>query len=73
MSIDYAKLTQQTISVLPLDKQAAVYDFAAYLRQQNNAAGRKPRKATSILKLQGIGKSTVHDLAARHDHYLYGC
>jgi hypothetical protein len=72
MSLNYAKLTQLTVSALPPEKQAAVYDFAAYLRQQNGANARKPRKAMSILKLQGIGKSKTRDLADRHNHYLYG-
>jgi hypothetical protein len=71
MSIDYLKMTANTLATLPPAKQAEVYDFATYLKVRTSSITRKHVKKDSVLDLVGIGESGKNDIALNHDKYLY--
>ena len=72
MSANYVKLTANTMTQLPEEKQLEVYDFVNFLRTSTKMIQpKKVSKKTSLLKLIGIGSSGKTDISLNHDKYLY--
>lgn len=71
MPANYVKLTIDTMSELPSEKQIEVYDFAKFLRTTTKKESQKKPRNNSILKLIGIGQSANGDIALNHDKYLF--
>jgi len=72
MTVDYLKMTVDTLATLPLEKQEEVYDFAKFLK----ATTAKPEvkrvsKKKSVFNIIGLGKSGLKDVSLNHDKYLY--
>ena len=69
---DYAKKLADTAATLPLEKQAELCDFAEFLKKSTETETAKKKSGKgSVLKLIGIGKSGLCDIAQNHDQYLY--
>lgn len=71
MATSILKMTVDTMTSLPVDKQEEVYDFARFLKASARPATRKNHTNGSILGLVGIGASGKGDIAVNHDNYLY--
>ncbi|MFH0918899.1 MAG: hypothetical protein V1913_00940 [Fibrobacterota bacterium] len=70
MAANYLKMTSDTMEALPVEKQAEVYDFAAYLKTKSKTRTMRSRKS-SLLSLVGMGRSKHTDVSVNHDKYLY--
>jgi len=71
MAANYVKLTSNTMSALPVNKQAEVYSFAKYRRERSKKKATKKKKTTSVLDIIGLGESGHSDISINHDTYLY--
>jgi hypothetical protein len=72
MTPDYAQLVADTVSELPITRQAEVYHFAEFIKKEVKPA--MPKKASaepSVFDLFGTAKSKVADASVNHDKYLY--
>ena len=75
------ELIQLELEGLPESLQREVYDFARFLKLKSNGEAQKNSQATDaapLAKLAAIASAHPEnpdqptDLAAQHDHYLYG-
>jgi len=71
MATSILKMTVDTMTSLPVEKQAEVYDFARFLKARTKPMIKKNDRSCSALGLIGIGKSGKGDIALNHDKYLY--
>jgi hypothetical protein len=72
MSVDYLKMTIDTLAKLPLEKQEEVYDFTLFLKASSKQeAAKEHKRKGSILNIIGLGKSGLGDISLNHDKYLY--
>lgn len=71
MPYNYPKLTTATMEKLPVEKQAEIYDFAAFLEKKERIRHPQRSKKASLMDLVGLGKSGKSDISANHDKYLY--
>ncbi|MBD3391958.1 MAG: hypothetical protein GF418_07805 [Chitinivibrionales bacterium] len=72
MTPNYPQMVAETVSELPVTKQAEVYHFAKFMKGETKAkTTRKPLKGPSVFDLFGTATSKVTDAAASHDKYLY--
>ncbi len=72
MTPNFPQMVAETISELPVTRQAEVYHFAKFMKTETKIknAGKVLRKA-SVFALFGTAISKVTDGAANHDKYLY--
>ena len=70
MTPNYSQMVAETVSELPVTKQAEVYHFAKFMKSETKNT-RKPLKGASVFDLFGTATSKVTDGAANHDKYLY--
>ena len=72
MTPNYPQLVADTISELPITKQAEVYHFAEYMKNGLKTKHvKKPLKNPSVFDLFGTATSKVTDASVNHDKYLY--
>ena len=72
MTPNYPQLVAETVSELPVTKQAEVYHFAEFMKSETkNKITKRPLKGASVFNLFGTATSKVTDAAANHDKYLY--
>ena len=72
MTPNYPQMVAETVSELPVTKQAEVYHFAKFMKSETKVkAARRPTKGASVFDLFGTATSKVTDGAANHDKYLY--
>ena len=72
MTPNYPQMVADTISDLPITKQAEVYHFAEYMKNEiKTKTTRKTLKSTSVFDLFGTATSKVTDASINHDKYLY--
>ncbi len=72
MTPNYPQMVAETVSELPVAKQAEVYHFAKFMKNESKIKNtRKSPKGGSVFDLFGTAKSKVTDGAANHDKYLY--
>jgi hypothetical protein len=75
MDQNYPKLVADTVSELPITRQAEVYHFAQFIKstasQRSTHTARRSVKRQSVFDLFGTVKSTVTDGSINHDKYLY--
>lgn len=72
MTPNYPQMVADTISELPITKQAEVYHFAEYIKKGlKSKHSKKPVKKTSVFDLFGTATSKVTDASINHDKYLY--
>jgi hypothetical protein len=74
MTPNYPQMVADTVSELPITKQAEVYHFAKFMKSETTSkvkSTRKPLKGGSVFDLFGTATSKVTDGAANHDKYLY--
>ncbi|MBN1604799.1 MAG: hypothetical protein JW915_24530 [Chitinispirillaceae bacterium] len=71
MTIDYLKMTIDTLAALPREKQEEVYDFTQFLKASSKQTIKRKKRKSSILNIIGVGKSGLGDLSLNHDKYLY--
>ena len=72
MTPNYPQMVADTISELPITKQAEVYHFAEYMKKGIKAKqSKKPVAKTSVFDLFGTATSKVTDVSINHDKYLY--
>ena len=72
MTPNYPQMVADTISELPITKQAEVYHFAAYMKKGIKVKhSRKSLNKTSVFDLFGTATSKVTDASINHDKYLY--
>lgn len=65
-------MVADTISELPITKQAEVYHFAKYMKNEvTSKHSKKPLKNVSVFDLFGTATSKVTDGSINHDKYLY--
>jgi hypothetical protein len=74
MDQNYPKLVADTVSELPITRQAEVYHFAQFIKNTSRRPShpaRRSAKRQSVFDLFGTVKSTVTDGSINHDKYLY--
>ena len=72
MTPNYPQMVADTVSELPVTKQAEVYHFAKFMKNETkNRNSKKKLKSTSVFDLFGTATSKVTDGAINHDKYLY--
>jgi hypothetical protein len=72
MTPNYPQLVADTVSHLPITKQAEVYHFAKYMKNEiKTKTPKKTGKTTSVFDLFGTAHSKVTDASMNHDKYLY--
>jgi hypothetical protein len=68
---NYPQMVADTVSKLPINKQAEVYHFAKFMKSKTQVkSNRKPKKG-SVFDLFGTATSKVTDGSVNHDKYLY--
>jgi hypothetical protein len=72
MTPNYPQMVADTIADFPITKQAEVFHFAEYVKNEIKIKSiRKPLKNTSVFDLFGTATSKVTDASINHDKYLY--
>jgi len=72
MTPNYPRMVAKTVSELPITKQAEVYHFAGFVKNETKLRSTgKAGKGGSVYDLFGTATSKVTDGAANHDRYLY--
>jgi hypothetical protein len=72
MTPNYPQMVADTVSELPITKQAEIYQFAKFMKSETKVKNKKkPVKNSSVFDLFGTATSKVTDGAANHDKYLY--
>ncbi len=72
MTPNYPQMVADTISDLPVTKQAEVYHFAEFMKNGiKTRPSRKTQKNASVFDLFGTATSKVTDASINHDKYLY--
>ena len=72
MTPNYPQMVADTVSELPVTKQAEVYHFAKFMKSEaKSRTSKKALKSTSVFDLFGTATSKVTDGSINHDKYLY--
>jgi hypothetical protein len=72
MTPNYPQLVADTISELPVTRQAEVYHFAQFMKKENKIEPfKKTFAGSSVFDLFGTVTSKVTDASVNHDKYLY--
>jgi hypothetical protein len=72
MTPNYPQLVADTVSKLPVTKQAEVYHFAQFMKKENKiVTPQKPLTGSSVFDLFGTATSNATDASVNHDKYLY--
>jgi hypothetical protein len=72
MTPNYPQMVADTVSELPVTKQAEVYHFAKFMKNETKSrSSKKKLKSASVFDLFGTATSKVTDAAINHDKYLY--
>lgn len=73
MTPDYSRLVADTISELPVTRQAEIYHFVQFIKKETKIETPKKALATgsSVFDLFGTVISKVTDASVNHDRYLY--
>jgi hypothetical protein len=72
MTPNYPQLVADTVSELPVTRQAEVYHFAQFMKKEKKIETKKKALAgSSVFDLFGSATSKVTDASVKHDRYLY--
>lgn len=72
MAPNYPQMVAEAISELPVAKQAEVYHFVKFIKNETKIKHTvKTTKGASVFDLFGSATSKVTDASINHDQYLY--
>jgi hypothetical protein len=72
MTPNYPQLVADTVSELPVTRQAEVYHFAQFMKKEKKIeTQKKTLTRSSVFDLFGSATSKVTDASINHDRYLY--
>lgn len=72
MTPNYPQLVADTVSELPVTRQAEVYHFAQFMKKEKKIeTQKKTLTGSSVFDLFGSATSKVTDASINHDRYLY--
>jgi hypothetical protein len=72
MTPNFPQLVADTVSELPVTRQAEVYHFAQFMKKEKKIETQKKTLAgSSVFDLFGSVTSKVTDASINHDRYLY--